>query len=234
MFNPFVYLIYNYHCSAADVDYRASMYHFTKQYTTSDNVNATKCITVTIVDDDVGEANEEFRVQITAMDSRVSISGVATSTIIIDDDEGIALLQICTVIFGQFKLFLVLIHSIVHDYILLVFPAPLNMMASNVNSRSLELSWDPPDTRSTAVVITGYTAICNGNRVGNSESEITDLVVNNLIPYTTYTCAVDANFPENNIGQSTPVTATTLEEGKINDIDMYDIVLIMWYIVCMV
>ena len=198
------------------------MYQVTEQFTTSDNVNATKCITLRIVDDELGEANEDFRVQIRIMDSRVFISGGSTATVIIDDNEGIALLQICTVIFGQFRLFLVLIHSIVHDYILLVFPEPLNLMASNINSRSLELSWDPPDTSSTEVVLTGYTVVCNSSQVGISVSaSTTDLVVNNLMPYTTYTCSVGANFSRDNIGQSTPVTETTLEEGKINGIDMY-------------
>ena len=126
-------------------------------------------------------------------------------------------------------------HNEIINYIFVVYPAPLNLMTNNVNSRSLELSWDPPDTRSTEVFLTGYTVICNSSQVGISVSaSITNLVVNNLIPYTTYTCAVDANFSGNSIGQSTPVTETTFEEGKINGIDMYDLVLIMWYIVCTV
>ena len=89
-------------------------------------------------------------------------------------------------------------------------------MANSIDSRSLELSWDPPDTSSTEVMLTGYIVICNGNQVGNSVSaSTTNLVVNNLLPYTTYTCTVDANFVGNSIGQST-VTETTFEEGKIN------------------
>ena len=88
-------------------------------------------------------------------------------------------------------------------------------MTNNVNSRSLELSWDPPDLSSAELVITGYTVVCNSSQVGTSVSaSTTNLVVNNLMPYTTYTCAVDANFG-NNIGQSTPVTETTLEDGKM-------------------
>ena len=80
---------YNYHCTAAGVDYSASMYQVTKQFTTSDTVEARKCITVRIVDDDLGEADETFWVQITRMNTRVSISGGATATVIIEDNEGI-------------------------------------------------------------------------------------------------------------------------------------------------
>ena len=70
------------------------MYQVTKEFTTSDNVGARKCITVRIVDDDLGEADETFLVQITRMNTRVSISGGATATVIIGDNEGIALLQV--------------------------------------------------------------------------------------------------------------------------------------------
>ena len=99
-------------------------------------------------------------------------------------------------------------------YVHIVFPAPLNLLASNVNSRSLELSWDPPDLSSTEVTLTGYSVFCNSSQVGLSVSaSTTNRVVNNLIPYTTYTCTVDANFGSN-IGQSNPITKTTLEEGK--------------------
>ena len=105
-------------------------------------------------------------------------------------------------------------------------------MANSIDSRSLELSWDPPDTSSTEFVLTGYTIICNGSQVGISVSaSTTNLVINNLMPYTTYKCTVDTNFAGNNIARSTPVTETTLEEGTINGIDMYDLVLNMLYIV---
>ena len=87
-------MIYNYHSTAAGVDYSASMYQVTKEFTASDNVEAHKCITVRIIDDDLGEADETFWVQITRMNTRVSISGGATATVTIEDNEGIALLHV--------------------------------------------------------------------------------------------------------------------------------------------
>ena len=78
-----------YHCTAADIDYSASVYQVAMEFTDSDNVRSTKCITVRIVDDDLGEADEVFTVRITSPNTRVSIRGGATATIIIVDNEGI-------------------------------------------------------------------------------------------------------------------------------------------------
>ena len=65
------------------------------EFTTSDEVEATKCIAVKIVDDDVGEAEEEFWVHIRSPNLRVSISVGATAVIIVDN-EGIGFLQVCS------------------------------------------------------------------------------------------------------------------------------------------
>ena len=47
-----------------------------------------KCISVRIIDDDVADPDEMFRVQVTPLTARVSVRGSSSTTITIINDDG--------------------------------------------------------------------------------------------------------------------------------------------------
>ena len=51
-------------------------------------MGARKCITVRIIDDDVADPDEMFRVVVTPLTARVSIQGGSSTTITIINDDG--------------------------------------------------------------------------------------------------------------------------------------------------
>ena len=96
--------------------------------------------------------------------------------------------------------------------------SPVNITVEATTSDSVTLSWSPPDVQSHNGVITGYlinvTAIATGETFQVS-STTTNLVIQQLRPFSTYLCAITA---ENSIGTgpySISVPIQTNEAGML-------------------
>ena len=91
---------------------------------------------------------------------------------------------------------------------------PENFNVSDVQSRNITFSWDPPNTNQTTII--GYTVTCNDSLSivsQNTSSTETIVTVHDLDPFTNYNCSVFARV-EGNRGNSTRnITQQTAEEG---------------------
>ena len=94
---------------------------------------------------------------------------------------------------------------------------PVNLTVEATTAESITLSWSPPDVQSQNGIITGYlinvTAIGTGATFQVS-STTTNLVIQSLRPFTTYSFTIAA-MNSAGIGPfSTPLTVQTNETGK--------------------
>lgn len=94
---------------------------------------------------------------------------------------------------------------------------PLNFAANANSSRVVILSWEPPQLQQQNGDITGYIVavipIIGGERM-NYETDEHSLVVEGLLPHTTYECIVAAMTSVGTGPFSRIVTVDTHEEGK--------------------
>ena len=60
--------------TAPGKDFNISSLTQTGEFTPSDSVGAVKCISVRIIDDDIADPDEMFRVEVTASPNRVTVS----------------------------------------------------------------------------------------------------------------------------------------------------------------
>lgn len=97
---------------------------------------------------------------------------------------------------------------------------PENFNASEVLSRNITFSWDPPSISAAnlTINITGYTVICNGSLSSQnaSSTEIpssTKITIHGLDPFTNYSCSVFALVEGNRGNSAESITQQTAEEG---------------------
>lgn len=85
------------------------------------------------------------------------------------------------------------------------------------SSRSLSLTWEPLLEENRNGIIIEYTVFVTADDGTAMELTATDtsLVVNNLCPFTTYTCSVSASTSEGRGPPSPTVLRTTPEDGKL-------------------
>ena len=72
------------------MDFTTSALTQTREFLVSDHVGAMKCISVTIIDDEIADPDETFRVRVTPSSTRVTVGGSSTETVtvtIINDDS---------------------------------------------------------------------------------------------------------------------------------------------------
>ena len=92
--------------------------------------------------------------------------------------------------------------------------APMNVMSESVTSRMATITWQngaPPNPANPPII--EYTIFLNDSSEGTAQS--TMIILDGLIPFTSYTVSIVAR---NRIGYSTmsqPHQFTTMEEGKI-------------------
>ena len=71
--------------TALNDDFTTSSLMQTRQFST---IGESRCISVTIVDDDTADPDELFRVTVTSPNNRVTFRGGAVAIVIIDNDDG--------------------------------------------------------------------------------------------------------------------------------------------------
>ena len=86
---------------------------------------------------------------------------------------------------------------------------PENFNASEVQSRNITFSWDPPNTNQTTII--GYTVTCNDSLCQNTSS--TNITIHGLDPFTKYSCSVFARVEGNRGNRTESITRQTAEEG---------------------
>ena len=86
---------------------------------------------------------------------------------------------------------------------------PENFNVSDVQSRNITFSWDPPSTNQTTII--GYTVTCNGSLCQNTSS--TNITIHGLDPFTKYSCSVFARVEGNRGNRAESITRQTAEEG---------------------
>ena len=94
---------------------------------------------------------------------------------------------------------------------------PVNLTVEATTAESISLSWSPPDVQSQNGVITGYIINVTASETGEAfqvSSTTTNLVIQQLRPFTTYNCTVAA-MTSAGIGPfSISLTVQTNETGK--------------------
>lgn len=93
---------------------------------------------------------------------------------------------------------------------------PENFNASEVLSRNITFSWDPPSISAAnlTINITGYTVTCNGSLSSqNASSTCTMITIRGLDPFTNYSCSVFALVEGNRGNSAESITQQTAEEG---------------------
>ena len=98
--------------------------------------------------------------------------------------------------------------------------APRNFMLAKVpgSPDTLSASWTIPE--SSNGVISGYTISCSSSLSGKLEpfiisDSVTTTILENLTPYTVYTCTVLATTAAGDGNSSEPQIARTDEDGKL-------------------
>ena len=175
----------------------------TRQFST---IGESRCISVTIVDDDTADPGESFLVTVTSPNNRVTFRGGAVAIVIIDNDDGKEKYYV------NFNSFLC---------ILVVLPGATNLRTSTTESRRVSLMWDRPDTTSITVALIEYSVQVTGTNGFTSMSLTTNsnspfIVINNLFPYQQYQFFVSAIYQLNNIGEGDSIVVRTGQEGKLN------------------
>ena len=93
-----------------------------------------------------------------------------------------------------------------------VLPPPQNLMIVRKTSRSVTLSWDPPDPSSYDVSFIDYTIEQNKTEVATTSN--TGHIVSGLTPYVLYQFSVRANYGGGNIDEKAHIEVKPLQEGK--------------------
>ena len=86
-------------------------------------------------------------------------------------------------------------------------------MVTEVTSRSVGLSWDPPESNSFELVLTGYTVSWNSDSTIITAPD-TVAFISNLVPFEVYLFSVYTNYQGGNFGESISIAITTLQDGK--------------------
>lgn len=93
--------------------------------------------------------------------------------------------------------------------------SPLNVNSKIRSSKSIQVNWEPPEGIKQNGIITSYVIqIMSPTERRKIISNVTNVDIFNLSPYTTYSVFVSA---VNSVGKgpsTLPVTVTTLEDGK--------------------
>ena len=103
-------------------------------------------------------------------------------------------------------------------FIYIGLPAPTNVRAALLTSRSIQVTWTPSSSPDVTSYLISYTTIASytmGGRVMVSDNRATSDILNNLEEGTTYTITVQATASNNIMsGNSNAVTVTTYTTGK--------------------
>ena len=92
--------------------------------------------------------------------------------------------------------------------------APMNVMSESITSRMATIRWqDGALLNPVNPPIIEYTIFLNDSSEGTAQS--TTIILNDLIPFTSYTVSVVATNRIGDSAMSQPLKFTTLEEGKI-------------------
>ncbi len=172
----------------------------TRQFST---IGESRCISVTIVDDDTADPGESFQVTVTSPNNQVMFRGGAVAIVIIDNDD------------GKQKYYYVWVLIC----ILVVLPGPTNLRTSTTESRRVIMMWDRPDTTSITVTLIQYSVQVTGTGGFTPMSFTTNspfIVINNLFPYRQYQFSVSAIYQLNNIGEEVSIVVRTRQEGMSN------------------
>jgi len=95
---------------------------------------------------------------------------------------------------------------------------PVNVDVSNITSRSLNATWEPPLPANRNGVITGYrlnVTVIQDSTTIQLFSSTRSLIVNSLEPFTAYTIAVAAQTTVATGPYSKALSVMTTEDGKI-------------------
>ena len=189
--------------TAPQVDFTTSSLIQMRQFST---IRESRCISVTIVDDDTADPGESFRVTVTSPNNRVTFRGGAVAIVIIDNDDGNQKYYV------NFNSFLC---------VLVVLPGATNLRTSTTESRRVILMWDRPDTTSITVTLIEYSVQVTGTGgftpmtlTTNSSSPF--IVINNLFPYQQYQFSVSVIYELDNTGERDSIVVRTGQEGKLN------------------
>ena len=92
---------------------------------------------------------------------------------------------------------------------------PENFTASDVQSRNITFSWDPPSTSAANLaIIIGYTVTCIGSvSMASQDTSSTNITFRGLEPFTNYSCSVFARVEGNRGNSAESITRQTAEEG---------------------
>ena len=184
------------------------------------------CVNINITDDSTGEPNERFTLLVEAIEprGRVTIRNGRITIIIRDNERKLNKLHkdqyylkqisfmYTTKIYSIFCTLLKqsLLYTIFHPGVPDLEPTNLN--ATNVESRSISFSWDPPMT---GLNITGYTVSCSDSTGRNTTSQNTSstgITISSLKPFTNYNCYIFTRV-EGNRGNNSHTMIKTAEEG---------------------
>ena len=93
---------------------------------------------------------------------------------------------------------------------------PINFMADVVDSRSIYLSWQPPELQQQNGILRHYIVTLQSNlgtEIRNISSSLQSITVSGLSPYVMYSCAVHAGTVAEG-PQTAVIIRTTLEDGR--------------------
>ena len=90
---------------------------------------------------------------------------------------------------------------------------PANFSVTDVQSRSINFTWEAPDTDLTII---GYTVGCSGTlNQDDIMAPVTTASIGGLVPFTNYSCFVFTRVNGNRGNSTGAIIELTSEEGKI-------------------
>lgn len=75
-------------CTDLTTDFTTPGITQTREFTSSDGVGMITCISVTIIDDEVADPDEMFKVLVSSQTTRLTVQGGSTATITIINNDG--------------------------------------------------------------------------------------------------------------------------------------------------
>ncbi|XP_064396201.1 uncharacterized protein LOC135343155 [Halichondria panicea] len=166
-----------------NADFTTSSLVQTRQFST---IGESRCISVTIVDDDTADPGESFLVTVTSPNNRVTFRGGAVAIVIIDNDD---------VLPGATNLRTSTTES---RRVSLMWDRP---DTTSITVALIEYS----------VQVTGTNGFTSMSLTTNSNSPF--IVINNLFPYQQYQFFVSAIYQLNNIGEGDSIVVRTGQEA---------------------
>ncbi|XP_064396234.1 mucin-2-like [Halichondria panicea] len=165
------------------VDFTTSSLVQTMQFST---IGESRCISVTIIDDDTADPGELFRVTVISPNNRVTFRGGAVAIVIIDNDD---------VLPGPTNLRNSTTES---RRVILMWDRP---DTTSITVALIEYS----------VQVTGTNGFPSLSLTTNSNSPF--IVINNLFPYQQYQFSVSAVYQIDNIGEEVSIVVRTRQEA---------------------